>query len=135
MSDTTEPSTAVRPLPQARARRGRWIGLVWAVPLAALLLVAFLGIRALAHRGIDVVVTFDDATGAKVDDTKVIYKGLESGTVTRIDLNKDGRRVDMTLRLDPRAEPFLNTNTKFWLRRTLTSVHSCSGLPIISAPS
>ncbi len=99
----------------ARVRRSRWVGIVWAVPLAALIIVAFLGIRALANRGIDVIVTFDSAAGAKVDDTKVIYQGVVAGSVTKIEVNEDGRRVDITLRLDPRSEPGLTTTTKFWL--------------------
>jgi paraquat-inducible protein B len=102
-------------LPVARVRVSRWPGLIWAVPLAALIIVAFLGMRALAERGIDVVVTFDTAAGARVDDTKVIYQGVEAGKVTRIDINRDGHRVDMTLRLDRDAEPGLTTGTKFWL--------------------
>ena len=43
---------------EAVERRGRWPGVVWAIPLAALLVVAYLGIQAIANRGVDVVVTF-----------------------------------------------------------------------------
>ena len=34
-------------LPEARSLRGRWPGLVWAIPLAALLVVGYLGVRGL----------------------------------------------------------------------------------------
>ena len=101
--------------PTAQARRSHWIGLVWAVPLAALSIVGFLGVRSLAHRGIEVVVTFETGAGARVDDTKVIYQGVEAGSVKKIDVNEDGHRVDMTLRLDPRSKSGLTTTTKFWL--------------------
>jgi paraquat-inducible protein B len=110
--DPTDPAGG---LPAARLRRSRWIGLVWAVPLAALIIVAFLGVRALAERGVEVVVTFDSGAGARVDDTKVIYQGVEAGRVTAIDINQDGHHVDMTLLLDPRSEPGLTTTTTFWL--------------------
>ena len=102
-------------LPEASAKRSRWFGLVWAVPLAALLIVAYLGIQALADRGIDIVVTFNDATGVSVGDTKLIYQGVIGGKVTKIQINEDGHRVDVTVRVDRRAEPGLNSNTKFWL--------------------
>lgn len=101
--------------PEAQYRRGWWIGAVWAVPLAALIIVAYLGIQALANRGIDVVVTFPSGGGVKTSDTKVIYQGLEAGHVTDIRLNPDGHRVDVTLNLDQRAAPALNTATQFWL--------------------
>ncbi|MES2183151.1 MAG: MlaD family protein [Pseudomonadota bacterium] len=115
MTDTGEAHTALMTLPEARATRSRWFGLVWAIPLAALLIVVFLGIRGLAHRGIDVVVSFDAADGVAVGDTKVIYQGIEAGHVTHLDIAEDGKRVDVTLRLDPRAQPALNTSTLFWL--------------------
>ncbi len=92
-----------------------WGGLVWAVPLAALVIVVFLGVRAFTDRGIDVVVTFDVAAGARVDDTKVIYQGVEAGRVTAIDINPDSHRIDMTLRMDRRAASSLNSSSQFWL--------------------
>lgn len=113
MTDQSNPSPP--PYPEAEARRSRWFGLVWAIPLAALIIVAYLGIQSIAERGITIVVTFDDVTGAKVDDTKVMYDGIEAGHVSKIDINPDHRRVDLTLRMDPRVKPILNTNTKFWL--------------------
>ncbi len=129
------------PLPQARVQRSRWFGIVWAVPLAALLIVAFLGLRALADRGIDVVVTFETGAGAAVNDTKVIYQGIEAGRVVKIDINEDGRRVDMTLRLDRRSESALTTTAKFWLigaRPSLNDISSVkaalAGLAIGVAP-
>lgn len=128
-------------LPEARVRRSRWIGLVWAVPLAALMIVAFLGVRYLTERGFDVVVTFGTSGGARVNDTKVIYKGVEAGYVTKIEISKDGRSVDMTLRLDPRAKPVMTSTTKFWLvgvNPTLSDLQSVkaavSGVTIGVAP-
>lgn len=129
-------------LPVAQVRRSRWIGIVWAVPLAALLIVAFLGVRAFAERGIDVVVTFGTGAGARVDDTKVVYKGLEAGYVRHIDISDDGLHVKMTLRLDRRSKPWLTTKTTFWLVGAnpnisdLASVKAAvAGLSIGVAPS
>jgi paraquat-inducible protein B len=48
-------------LPKARSIHRRWPGLVWAVPLAALIVVGWLGLSAITERGIDVVVTFESA--------------------------------------------------------------------------
>jgi paraquat-inducible protein B len=100
---------------EAIERRGRWPGLVWAVPLAALLVVAYLGLHALATRGYTVVVTFKTSGGAVVGDTPVIYKGVSVGRVVKIQIAPDASGVDMTLRLDPRAKGRLGANAKFWL--------------------
>ncbi len=100
---------------EAIERRGRWPGLVWAIPLAALLVVAYLGLQALANRGYTVVVTFKTSGGAQVGDTPVIYKGVTVGRVVKIQIAPDATGVDMTLRLDPRAKEKLGADAKFWL--------------------
>lgn len=115
MTETPNSDGGDAVFPQAMTKRSRWFGLIWAVPLAALIIVGYLGIQGLMNRGIEVVVTFDDVTGARVGDTKVIFQGVEAGHVTAININEDHHHVDLTLRLDKRVEPILDTNTKFWL--------------------
>jgi paraquat-inducible protein B len=89
--------------------------LVWAVPLAALLVVAYLGINAWAHRGEVITVTFKRAADARPGDTKVLYEGVEAGHLLKIVPNQDGRRLDFKIRLRPEAAAGLNTNARFWL--------------------
>lgn len=126
---------------QAKARRTWWPGVVWAFPLAALLIVTYLGLRSAADRGVDVVVTFNSADGARPGDTKVIYKGIEVGHLADVALAEDGRHVDLTLRLSGRLEPLLGAQTKFWLvgsNPSLTDLKSLkaavAGLSIGMAP-
>ncbi len=102
-------------LPKARSIRSRWPGLIWAVPLAALIVVGWLGLSAITEHGIDVVVTFDSASGVTPGDTKVIVQGVEAGHVTHVRVAEDGLHVDVTLRIDPRESAALNTATQFWL--------------------
>ncbi len=101
--------------PSARIKHAIWPGLVWAIPLAALFIVAYLGLQAFANQGFDVTVTFSSAGGAHVGDTKVVYKGIEVGEVSRISLNKDARHVDLKLHLDRTLKPALGAGSKFWL--------------------
>lgn len=128
-------------LPEARSVRGRWPGLVWAIPLAALIIVGFLGIRAVSRRGVDVVVQFGYAEGVTPGDTKVLENGVEIGHVSKVRVSKDARHVDVTLSLDPRAKKALNTQTMFWLigeNPTLTDIQSIraavAGVIISMAP-
>jgi paraquat-inducible protein B len=115
MTDAPPPPPAPRHGLTAVLKHGKWPGLVWAVPLAALLIVAYLGLRALAQRGVDAVITFDSADGVMVGETKVMYRGVSVGHVVAADLDKDGKRVDVTVRLDPRLKPALVDGTEFWL--------------------
>jgi len=128
-------------LPEARSIRSRWPGLVWAVPLAALIIVAFLGVRALTHKGVDVTVTFGYVEGVTPGNTKVLVAGVEAGEVSKVRVSPDAHHVEVTLRLDPRAASALNSNTKFWLigeNPTITDIQSIraavAGVIIAMAP-
>lgn len=102
-------------VPVAGRRRTHWPGLVWAVPLAALFFVAYLGIHAWARRGEVITVTFDRAADAKPGETKVLYEGVEYGHLLKIVPNQDGHRLDFLLRVTPEAKAGLNSNARFWL--------------------
>jgi paraquat-inducible protein B len=109
----------------------RWPGLVWAAPLAALIIVLYLGLQAVAQRGVDVVVTFDSAYGARAGDTPVVYKGVRIGRVTKIEISRDARHVDMTLRLVPRVRNALRDGAKFWMIGAEPSLMDLSSLTAV----
>jgi paraquat-inducible protein B len=102
-------------LPEAGHRKTLWSALIWALPLAAFIIVAYLGIQWMAERGEVVTVTFARAGGARAGETKVTYQGVEAGHLIKILPNKDGHRLDFKLRLIPEAKPGLNTNARFYL--------------------
>ncbi len=126
MTDTREGTNSS--LPKARSFHRRWPGLIWAVPLAALLVVGWLGLSAITERGIDVVVTFESAPGVTPGDTKVIVQGVQAGHVTHVRVAEDGLHVDVTLRLDPHESAALNTATQFWLIGAKPSFSDLSSL-------
>jgi paraquat-inducible protein B len=102
-------------LPSSPRRRTIWPNLVWLIPVAALLVVIYLGVQAFLRRGELVTVTFEHAAGARPSDTKVVYHGVEAGQLVKISPNKDGRRLDFQLRLVPEAKAGLTENARFWL--------------------
>ena len=110
-----EPVPPTSQVPSSVRRRSRWPNLVWAIPIAALLIVGYLGIEAFAHRGETVTVTFTRAAGARAGDTKVLYQGVEAGQLVKILPNKDGVSLDFRLSMVPEAKPGLNSNARFWL--------------------
>jgi paraquat-inducible protein B len=112
MSEPGEPASAV---PTSLRRRSRFPNLVWAIPIAALIIVAYLGVQSITHRGEIVTVTFERAAGARPGDTKVLYQGVEAGQLVKIEPNQDGRSLDFKLRMVPEAKAGLNSNARFWL--------------------
>lgn len=115
MSTPEDQTGTSESVPETGRRRTIWPNLVWGIPLAALVVVGYLGVRALLNRGEVVTVTFTRAAGAKPGVTKVLYQGVEAGQLTKIEPNADGRRLDFHLRLVPAAKSGLNTNARFWL--------------------
>jgi paraquat-inducible protein B len=115
MSTPEDPASAPMSAPETGRRRTIWPNLVWGIPLAALIIVGYLGVRAVLNRGEVVTVTFTRAAGAKPGVTKVLYQGVEAGQLTKIEPNADGRRLDFHLRLVPAARSGLNSNARFWL--------------------
>ena len=103
------------PVPQTSTRRTIWPNVIWGIPLVALLIVGYVGVRALLNRGEVITVTFNKAAGAKAGMTKVLYQGIEAGQLIDIVPNPDGRRLDFRLRLVPAAKNGLNSNARFWL--------------------
>jgi paraquat-inducible protein B len=115
MSSSEDQNNIPDDIPQTRSRRTIWPNVIWGIPLIAVLIVGFLGVRALFNRGEVVTVTFSRAAGAKAGMTKVLYQGIEAGQLVKIEPNADGRRLDFVLRLVPAAKAGLNTNARFWL--------------------
>lgn len=98
---------------EATVRRRRWPGLIWALPVAAMLIAAWLGPRALTHRGETVTLDVRSADGITPGDTHVTYNGMEVGTVSDVAVAPDTRLIRLTLRIRHDIEPLLRDGTTF----------------------
>ena len=87
---------------QAVPRKSRWPGWIWAVPIAALGIVIWLGVQALMSKGPEVTVTFESAGGVKASETKVKYHDMEVGEVESVSLRPDLKHVDVQAEPQPR---------------------------------
>ncbi len=113
-----------------------WPGWIWAVPIAAIGIVVWLMLRALSSRGIDVTVSFENAAGMSVNNTRVYYRGLEVGAVSRLELAPDGSHIIATLDIDGDLAPYVNSGSAFYLEGAQPSLADPSSLKsIISGPT
>ncbi len=133
MTDTTGPDPAMPRRTQAATRRSRWPGWIWAVPIAAVGIVAWLLVRAFANRGIDVTISFADAAGMKANDTKVTDHGVEIGKVTGVELTTDRKQVLVHLDLDDKVKSDLTTGTRFYLQGADPSLSDPASLKAVIA--
>lgn len=117
----------------ASVERSRWPGWIWAVPIAALVIVAWLGIRHLSQGGERITVAFDRAAGMKPGSTSVEYRGLNVGKLESVELSKDGRHVVATLKMDSEVKRYLRAGTRFWLQGATPSLTNPASLKAILA--
>ena len=121
---------------QAGVRHGWWPGWIWAIPIAALLVVIWLGARALLAGGTDVTIRFPDVHDMKAQNTDVEMRGAQVGHVTEIELTTDGTAVIVTASIDSQAANFLTSGTRFWLRGANPSLSDPSSLgSLLSGPT
>jgi paraquat-inducible protein B len=102
-------------VPQAVVKQSRWPGWIWAVPIAALAVVAWLGVRSIVLSGPTVTVTFTSAPGIKPNQTKVQYEGLEVGQVESVTWHGDLQHVDVVLSMHADMDRHLGPGTRYWI--------------------
>ncbi|MGH7225981.1 MAG: MlaD family protein, partial [Gemmataceae bacterium] len=121
---------------KAAVRRSWWPGWIWAIPVAALLLLGWWTFRTFMNGGEDITIGFDDVHGLKSRNTSVLYRGMQVGSVSGIELTKSGDGVTVTVHIDDGATEFLRTGTKFWLRGAEPSLSDPSSLSaVLSGPT
>ncbi len=81
-----------------------------------------------ARAGIEVFLTFDDATGLKEGITKIIYKGMALGTIKKVKPIKGKEKVIATAVLNPLVEEVLVDDTKFWMVRPKLAITEVKNL-------
>lgn len=101
---------------------------VWWLPLIALLIVSFLGIKHFTSQGPLITIRFADAEGLTVKKTKVRYKDVDIGNVEKIDLDDNYQYVDVSIRMTQESEGLLRKNTKFWIVKPHIGITQISGL-------
>ena len=120
----------------AQARKSRWPGWIWGVPVAALLIVGWLAFKQIAASGPTVTVVFDRISGIQPGNTQVNYDGLKVGEVDGARLQKDMHHLDVTITMDREMAGQLGKGTQFWLAGTKATLGDLSSLKsIISGPT
>jgi paraquat-inducible protein B len=130
------PASEPPPRTAATQQKSRWPGWIWAVPIAALAICAWLAVRELSSSGIGITVRFEDAAGMKPKDTKILYRGVEIGEVTDVSLARDLTHVDAKIDIDTSVKNDLNTGTRFYLKGAQPSLSDLSSLKsVVSGPT
>ena len=102
--------------PEARRRITRWPGWIWAVPLAAVIFVVWLGVREWLFAAPTVTVAFDSVEGVSMG-TPLQHKGVRMGAVESVRLSPDLGQALVTLRIEGPMSEHLGEGAAFWIVR------------------
>jgi paraquat-inducible protein B len=114
-------------VPQAEVRTRRF-PLIWLVPLAAVGIAVWLGVRTLGDHGPLVKITLSSGEGLEAGRTRVMLRNVELGMVESMELSKDLTHVVVHARIRGDLRPYLTTGTKFWVVRPRLGAGGVSGL-------
>lgn len=119
------PTAVVRPRPSAS-----W---AWLLPLAALILTAWLVYRAWSMRGIPVRIHFENGYGLKAGDD-VRYRGISVGRVEDVILSSNMDGVTVIARLNSSSSDLAHAGTRFWVVRPEFQLTRIAGLETLVGP-
>ena len=116
-------------------RRKRRISIIWVVPALAALIGLSMLLHAWSSAGPTITITFKTAEGLEAGKTPVKYKDVVIGTVTAVDLSKDGTHVVASVSLMKNAASLLRTDTRFWVVRPRIGIGGVSGIDTLLSGS
>ncbi|MBK1703976.1 intermembrane transport protein PqiB [Halochromatium glycolicum] len=115
-------------LPEAEVIQRDRFSLVWLLPLIALIVGGWLAYKTWSEQGPTITISFKTASGLQAGKTKVKFKDVEIGQVTRIDVTDDLEGVKVTAQLTSGSERYLTEETRFWVARPRVTASRVSGL-------
>jgi len=108
---------------------------VWIVPLLAAVAAGFYFRDYLMNRGPQITLTFNDGSGLKEGETKVMHLGVPIGEVTSVELSHDHASVLVHVRLQKSQDAFAREGALYWIVRPEISLGGISGLnTVLSGP-
>jgi paraquat-inducible protein B len=107
-------------------RRG--IPLVWAIPLLAAAIGAWLAYTTWSRKGPAITITFEAAQGLQPGTSPIKYRDVEMGVVKSVDLSDDLSHVVVTAEMKKSATSHLREGTQFWIESVRLSASGVSGL-------
>lgn len=127
MADERTPSA---PVPESRTvpKRKTRLSLVWIIPILAAVVGVWVAVTRILSAGPEITIMMQSASGLEAGTTKINYRGVAVGTVSKIRLSEDHHHVIVIAQMAPRTEGFLVEGTQFWVVRPRISGANVTGL-------
>ncbi len=112
---------------EPEVRQGR-LSLIWLIPLVAVGLAVYLGIRTQAEKGPTITLYFATGAGLEEGKTQVRFKSVPIGVVDDISIRMEKPQIVVRCALDKGAEGHLKEGSQFWVVRPRIGFGGVSGL-------
>lgn len=101
--------------PDPVVSRAHAFPLIWVVPVIAVTIGVWMGIRELRDRGPAISIDFASGSGVEANKTVLEYKGVAAGKVEEVTLKPGLDGVTLRVRLKSVAAPLARAGSKFWI--------------------
>jgi len=121
--------------PEPNIKKGTGLSLVWLIPVVTALIGGWLVINTLSKKGPQIEISFKTAEGIEAGKTKVKFKDIDIGIVSRVAFSNDFSSVVLYVSMDKGTEKFLGRGARFWVVKPRLSLRGASGLGTLFAGS
>lgn len=104
---------------------------IWILPILALIITGWLVVKVVMESKIPITIEMQHAEGIVVGKTVLKFRGINGGLVTDIDMADDLTHVIVHAEVNRNVEPYLTTESKFWVVRAQISLAGVSGLETV----
>lgn len=127
MSDKNKSAS---PIPEAKIvpRKRTRFSMVWIIPAVAAVAGVWIVVTNILNRGPEITIVFKSADGIEAQKTKIVYNGLDIGTITSLRLSDNRRNVVATAAMSPSVKDLLVKDTKFWVVQPRVTGMAITGL-------
>ena len=127
--------SAELPVAVVAPRSRRTVQLVWLIPLIAALIGGWLAVKSVLDRGPVITISFKTAEGLEAGKTKLKFKDVDVGLVSKVELSPDLSKVIATAELVKGTAGYVVDDTQFWVVRPRISGGSVSGISTLLSGS
>ena len=116
-------------------KKNSTISVIWSLPIIALCICAWLVYSSYKNAGVEITISFDNASGIIPGKTQVMARGIPVGLVKKILPDLDHQQIKAIVKMEHAVADHLVEDTLFWVVRPELSVSSVQGLDTIFSGS
>ncbi|HSX20258.1 MAG TPA: MlaD family protein [Gammaproteobacteria bacterium] len=106
--------------------------IIWMICFTAITIGVSLTYKWYRHLGKDIYIHFHDVSGLVPNQSKIMYRGVDIGTINEIELDLTTGNPRIRARIVKQAMPLLGPQSKFWVVSPEVSVGAVHNLSTIS---